>query len=393
MWILEDVGMGKWIGCALAFAFLCGCAGGGDVDGNRSRGVLTPPTTSSPIPAGSSAGPWNVGASGAGTGPGIPTMVPRSTGTAVAGTVGLPMAGSVGLPMTGGVATPMTAGGAPLPPPRAGTGAPPPPPPPPPIGGMAAPPPMGSKTAVIPKVAGDCPTFSPGSMTFMGPPGILVDSGPKPAGPTAPMVFYWHGTLLSASAYALDLGPILSGVKSEGGVVVAFEGSTGGDLLSGTFIFGESDFKLTDQLVACAVEKRNVDPKRIYATGCSAGGLFSAAMAAERSSYMAAAATNSGGWTIPLPFDSMNTPALMTVHGAPGVDVVAIDFSDSSKTADMGFKQRGGFVINCNTGGGHCGGAYLAGGMWDFFKAHPYGVDPKPWTSLPAGFPRECKIF
>jgi poly(3-hydroxybutyrate) depolymerase len=208
------------------------------------------------------------------------------------------------------------------------------------------------------------------------------------------MVFYWHGTLLSASAYALDTGPILTGVKAEGGVMVAFEGTTGGDLLSGTAIFGEGDLKLADQLVACAVANRNVDPHRIYATGCSAGGLFSAAMATMRSSYMAAAATNSGGWTIPLTFDSMNTPALMTVHGAPGVDVVAIDFSQSSATADMGFKTRGGFVVNCDTGGGHCGGAYLAGSMWDFFKAHPYGTKPSPWAGgLPSGFAKECKIF
>jgi hypothetical protein len=259
---------------------------------------------------------------------------------------------------------------------------------------MAAPAPKGSKDPVIPMVSGDCPTFDEGSITYQGLPGILVESGPKPAAATAPMVFYWHGTALTASAYAFDTGPMLQGVMGEGGVMVAFETSTGGDGLSGTAIFGEGDFKLADGLVACAVANRNVDPRRIYATGCSAGGLFSGAMAAMRSSYLAAAAPNSGGWTFPLAFDSDNTPALMTVHGSPGVDVVIIDFSQSSQTADDGFKGRGGFVVNCDTGGAHCGGSYLAGSMWDFFKAHPYGVDPHPWAGgLPAGFPAECKIY
>jgi hypothetical protein len=73
--------------------------------------------------------------------------------------------------------------------------------------------------------------------------------------------------------------------------------------------------------------------------------------------------------------------------------VVIIDFSDSSKTADTGFKNAGGFVINCNHGGGHCGGGGLAGDIWKFFKAHPFGVQ-SPWKSaLPAGFSSTCKIY
>jgi hypothetical protein len=86
--------------------------------------------------------------------------------------------------------------------------------------------------------------------------------------------------------------------------------------------------------------------------------------------------------------------ARRSVHGAPGSDVVIIDFSNSSMTADMLFKQHGGFVINCNHGGGHCGGGGLAGDIWKFFKAHPYGVSPEPWKdALPAGFNPVCKIM
>jgi predicted esterase len=243
-------------------------------------------------------------------------------------------------------------------------------------------------------VSGDCPAFRDSNITFMGLPGIEIQAGAKAAGPTAPMVFYWHGTGGFSGEYSLQAGAIHAGAMAEGGVLISFQGTTGGDLNSGTFIFGAGDLNIADQLVACAVRDHNIDPRRIFATGCSAGGLFSTAQVTLRSSYMAAAAPNSGGYPVLAPaFENGYTPALMTVHGAPGLDVVVIDFSQSSALADDIFKGRGGFVINCNHGGGHCGGGSLAGDMWTFFKAHPYGVDPHPWSSLPAGFNSSCKIF
>jgi hypothetical protein len=245
----------------------------------------------------------------------------------------------------------------------------------------------------VPMVSGDCPMFTTGTITFMGLGGIQVAAGTKPAGPTAPMVFYWHGTGSTSGEFAFMATGVQTGVAQEGGIIVSFEDTTGGDLLSGTAIFGASDFKLTDQLLACAVKNNNVDARRVFATGCSAGGLFSDAMAAERSSYMAAVSSNSGGWTVPVAFQNAHTPSLMTVHGMMGVDVVGIDFSQASNTADMAFKQKGAFVIDCDTGGMHCGGGGLSNDVWTFFKAHPFGVTPEPWTALPAGFSSQCKIF
>jgi hypothetical protein len=84
----------------------------------------------------------------------------------------------------------------------------------------------------------------------------------------------------------------------------------------------------------------------------------------------------------------------MTIHGAAGTDVVIIDFSVASATADAAFHRHGGFVLNCNHEGVHCGGGALAPQVWEFFKAHPYGVNPSPWaTMLPASFPPGCAIY
>jgi hypothetical protein len=263
----------------------------------------------------------------------------------------------------------------------------------PPTAGSGVTPTVGSRAPTIPAVSGDCPSFQDGIVTFMGLDGIQVVAGSKPSSATAPLVFYWHGTGGQSGEFERQATAVQQGVVGEGGVLISFQGTTGGDLLSGTAIFGAGDFDITDQLVACAVRDANVDPRRIFATGCSAGGLFSTAMAVLRSSYMAAAAPNSGGLICPGEFQDDYTPALMTIHGAAGADVVIIDFSVSSATADTSFKDHGGFVINCDHGGGHCGGGGFAPDIWKFFEAHPYGVEPEPWSSLPAGFNADCKIF
>jgi predicted esterase len=254
----------------------------------------------------------------------------------------------------------------------------------------------GAATPTIPALTEECPAFQTGTITFMGLRGIQIVAGSKAAAPTAPLVFYWHGTGSTSGEFARLAGAVRSGVESEGGVLVSFQGTTGGDALSGTSVFGRGDLELVDQLAACAVRDHNVDPRRIFTTGCSAGGLFATNLAVLRSEYIAAAAPNSGGLTFPQQFQSEYTPALMTVHGAPGRDVVVVDFSNTSRTADTTFSGRGGFVVNCNHGGGHCGGGGLAGDVWEFFEAHPYGVEPQPspWTSgLPGGFSSDCQIF
>jgi len=350
------------VAAALALAMANGCASTASPP-SQGTDVLPPPTSP---PATTTPPPTTTNPPATVAPPATTTATPPATPPPLAGAGGAGAVPPTTVPMAGAAATPM-----------AGTG---------------APPMLGASTPTIPTVSGDCPNFGGGSITYMGLGGITVEAGAKPAGATAPMVFYWHGTGSFAGEYVGMAGAVAQGVAAEGGILVSFQDTTGGDLLSGTAIFGAGDFDIADQMVACAVRDNNIDPRRIFATGCSAGGLFSTAMAASRSQYMAAAAPNSGGFTVPVQFANEHTPALMTIHGAPGADVVVIDFSQSSATADMAFKARGGFVINCNHGGGHCGGGGLAPDIWEFFKAHPYGVEPEPWTSLPAGFNSVCMI-
>jgi hypothetical protein len=187
--------------------------------------------------------------------------------------------------------------------------------------------------------------------------------------------------------------PIAQGIKSEGGIIVSFDGSTGkGNCgISGTAIFCDGDFEIMDQYVACAVKNRNVDPKRIYTAGCSAGGLTATAMAAMRAQYIAASVPNSGGSSFPSAFSSPHIPPIMLIHGAMGTDVVGLDFAQSSASAAATWRQKGGLALDCDTGGSHCGGSVYAGDGWTFMKAHPFGVSPEPYKDgLPSGWTAKC---
>ncbi|HVW24051.1 MAG TPA: hypothetical protein VHC69_01705 [Polyangiaceae bacterium] len=346
------------------------CNGFNESGCTNPSGETAPPPP--PPPSGNGGAEGNPPPSGAG---GSPISPPGAGGAPPLGGGGTPPIGAGGFTPIGNGGTPVGTGGMT------------------PVGQAGTPPTQGPMDPQIPAVTGDCPQWGNTTITYMGLSGIQIAAGIKAPGPTAPMLIYWHGTGSTSGEFALMAAPVASGVTAAGGVIVSFQNTTGGDLNSGTFIFGAGDLNIIDQMVACAVRDYNIDPRKIYSMGCSAGGLMATATGALRSSYIAAVSPNSGGFPVLSPaFQNGHTPPLMTVHGMKGEDVVVIDFSDASALADMIYKQRGGFVIDCDTGGGHCGGAGLAGDAWTFLQAHPFGVSPEPWTSLPPGFSSQCKI-
>jgi dienelactone hydrolase len=250
---------------------------------------------------------------------------------------------------------------------------------------------------VLPPITGECPQLKSGTATIGGLGGISLEVGPKSAEGGGSLIFYWHGTGSTAGEYKFMMpAAVVKEVIGQGGMIVSFQSSlrTGGDC-SGTATFSKGDFAIADQIAACAVRDHNIDPRRIYTTGCSAGGLQAGCMAALRSNYVAAAVPNSGGMVFPQPFQSKNhIPAAMTMHGGAS-DQVVVAFSQTSATFDKSIKEAGGFVVNCNHGGGHCGAPaplYTAG--WQFMKDHPYGTSSSPYqSSLPASFPTYCAKY
>jgi hypothetical protein len=345
-----------------------GSGGLGAGSGGRAGGT----GGSSALPGGGSGGHVAVGSGGMG-------MI-GSGGMGTIGSGGMGMIGSGGMGMIGSGG--MTGGGA------SGTGGP-----------VV----MGSGDPKIPEVTGDCPQFAEGTqnMDFMDFHGAIWEIGPKSNG-TGTLVFYWHGTGSTSGEYASSTfqGAALQELKSMGGILVSPQSGsgTGGDC-SGTGTFAMDDFNTADQIAACAVRDWGIDPHRIWATGCSAGGLQSGCMMMMRSSYMAGAVPNSGGEVFPIGAeDPSHVGSILTIHGEAGSDVVIVDFSDTSKTMDDAVKAAGGFAVDCNHHGGHCGLPLLppeaSAAGWEFIKSHPFGVNPEPYASgLPSSFPEYCKIW
>lgn len=246
----------------------------------------------------------------------------------------------------------------------------------------------------LPEVMGECPQFMNGSTIMVaGHRSIQIQAGE--AGKGGPILFYWHGT--GSSAAEGRRFPGNNEIVQAGGIVAAFNGSQSsgrGRDCSGTAAHNMADFEAADQIVACGVKNHGADPRRIYSTGCSAGGLQTGCMAMMRSSYLAAAAPNSGGIVGAQPWEDMHSPAIFTMHGGAS-DMVIVTFSQTSASLDMAAKSHGSFVVNCDHGGGHCaapGDLYQA--AWQFMKDHPWGFKTSPWeASFPAGTPSYCKIF
>lgn len=263
-------------------------------------------------------------------------------------------------------------------------------------GGTAGTGDTGPVEPIIPEINGECPEFTEGTSTvsLMGISATVI-AGPKKEG-TGSLLFYFYGTLRAGDVSFLPRS-IKDEIAAEGGIVFAPNSAlnTGGDC-SGTGTFGIDDFKVSDQIVACAVKNYGIDPKRIYATGCSAGGLTSGCMGIMRSNYIAAVAPNSGGVTIGYG-DLQNPnhmPNAITMNGGAG-DNVIVNFGNTSEAYDNYVLKYGGFAVNCIHSSGHCGApTAVYESAWQFLKDHPFGVSPSPYAGgLPSGFASVCEIF
>jgi hypothetical protein len=224
---------------------------------------------------------------------------------------------------------------------------------------------------------------------------VQLAVGTKQADKKGAVFFYWHATGGSSTEVTM-LGPVVDEITSEGGIVASFSTTTGMGMQTGDNVWFTGDFAMADEILACAVEQLNIDMRRIYAGGCSAGGLQAGAMLYERSSYVAAVMPNFGGELFPFTLeDSSHVPAIVTTHGAPSNGGGIIDFTGASLVEDKDVASKGGFAVDCNHGGTVCNAPAAAiAGQWQFCKDHPFGVSPEPYASgLPSSLPPYCAII
>jgi predicted esterase len=259
---------------------------------------------------------------------------------------------------------------------------------------------VGNQAPIIPPVTSACPELRSGTQTIMGLTTEIVAG--LPGVTKGPLLFTWHGTGGSGKGALAQLPPsVQQDIMSQGGIVIA--PSANGQVREGTDVtlilgvwYDIGDLKYADQIVACAVQNHNIDPRRIYVTGCSAGGLMAGVMALQRSTYVAAAAPNSGG-TVATTYrlqDPQRVPAVFGMHGGT-TDNVIVNFADTTHNLETILKPSGAFMVECNHSKGHCGApASLHEQAWQFMKAHPFSTKPSPYAGgLPADFPSYCEAL
>ena len=269
--------------------------------------------------------------------------------------------------------------------------------------GEPEPPPVPTE---LPSVNGPCPDFVTGDVEF-APAGtetrtvkLWVGDQPQPLEqPGGMLVIYWHafGSQPAEAAYTLSQ-VVIDAITAAGGVVAApYPGSEVGQF-PWYYVNGDDrddDMLLADEIVACAIAEVGVDPRRIHATGMSAGGLQTTAMAMRRSRYVASVTTFSGGVLAALDFeDPSNHFAAMILHGgANDVFGGVVQFDQLSTQWFNQLRGNGNFAFMCDHGMGHNIPAGFGPDVANFFYAHPFGTEPSPYAAgLPTELPDYCAL-
>lgn len=244
-----------------------------------------------------------------------------------------------------------------------------------------------------PRAKHECPELHTGEVELAGSTVQLwIADNQKPGGS---LLVYWYGTGSSPAEVTQPPGVDLEALLADGAVVATLKTTTGEGVITSTGTWSTGDLTVVDELVACSVEQLGIDIRRIYTTGCSSGAVQAGVMSYLRSSYVAAAALNSGGLVADFPLeDPSHIAPVITTHGPQGWDVVIIDFADASLALDRDVVSKGGFAVDCPHEGNHCGATpEIKASQWQFLKDHPFGAEPEPYASgLPEGFASACKI-
>jgi|GEM_PF-4488531 len=244
---------------------------------------------------------------------------------------------------------------------------------------------------ILPTATAPCPSFESGTVRFTvdgreRQARVWIDPA-KASATSGPIVFYWYGTGGSPAQAISSLESGIDQIVDAGGMVVAPTHVNGGQFpwISDP----QTDFRLADEVVACAVETLGNDGRRVHSLGFSAGGLYTTAFGYARSNYLASVAAYSGGGRGTLQ-NPDNPLAALIFHGGPGDNVFGQDFERSSTEWRDDLVVKGGFTLLCDHGRGHR--TPLAGGpaVTAFFFDHPYGVESAYRESLPGSVPDYC---
>jgi len=242
-----------------------------------------------------------------------------------------------------------------------------------------------------PEYSGDtCPTLSQGEIDFATGDTSYAVRFELPDDPEgAPVVFVWHW--LGGTHDQIVDWLEFDALTDEGAIVVAPRSS---DSLFEWASFsppeGNPDLLLFHDLLSCLSTQYTVDLDRVYATGMSAGGLWTSYLTTHGAPWLAATAPLSGG-AVGDTSAAHPIPVMLT-WGGPTDEAQGYDFHDGTQTLSQDLRDDGYFVIECEHDGGHTVPDGAAEDIWRFFEQHPAGA-ASPWSeALPDSLPDYCRL-
>jgi hypothetical protein len=221
-----------------------------------------------------------------------------------------------------------------------------------------------------------------------------------------PVVFAWHWLNASSGSFVRDAE--LATAHEEMGIIFvlpdSLKNSSGNGVYQADWPYvetwgAEKELVFFEDLLACVHAKYNVDPRRVYQTGVSAGGLWVTYLSGtERVDRVAAVVPISGGlgelsyWKMPWSPQPNKFPSLI-IWGGP-TDQLGLDFHEASLKYRDVLLADGHFVATCMHDAGHGvppfeppEGHTKFYAMWKFMLDHPYGLPAGTSPYLPGGLP------
>ncbi|MEZ4222078.1 MAG: hypothetical protein R3B13_14180 [Polyangiaceae bacterium] len=281
------------------------------------------------------------------------------------------------------------------------------------FGSCADAPPAGAdKPAPLPTYSGTCPTLAAGDNTITSSGNqrgfrLALPADMKP-GENLPVIFLWHWLGGDAQDF-YDKGDVQAAVDSQRFIAVLPEKK--GDVLFtwpmevvSTQARVDEELKFFDDMLACVGSQYTVNENCVASAGVSAGALWTAQLAIERSQHLSSFISLSGGtggvirpWKAP----EHKMPALVLWGGPTDNCAGLLQFTQTSQNLEDGLASGGHFMIECIHNCGHSqppfdGSLSTYSGLWQFVLDHPYWLKAgqSPYTSqgLPGDLPTWCGI-
>jgi poly(3-hydroxybutyrate) depolymerase len=226
-----------------------------------------------------------------------------------------------------------------------------------------------------------------------------------------PILFGFHGTTENASKFITRAK--LADFVAKGFIVVAPDAAGNGTFwpvwdamrAPGTESAPNADVDLFDRLLSCTAAHHSVDTTRVFATGHSAGGIFTNRLLRSRSEVLAGGIVGSGvfDFTASAAKGSLQSMLVVVTWGGDndtytgttpnGVNVPAFSFVEQASLASKYYAAEGE-VAHARCRGTNLGHAWLPLNDWfsDLLISRPKGSAASGFTlpALPAGAKAAC---